>query len=127
MNDSPEQIPSEPIEARTHTRVQVRRSPKYVTFIVLGAAIGLIAAVILTLAFPENDKFTPLQVFGFVALVSVVIGVAMFCCIALILDRVVGRKVRVVEADKLYVHPADSADAEQVQVPPTTTEGNHNS
>lgn len=121
--------------------VQVRRSPRYTNFMLLGALLGAVAAFILTLAFPENPDFSRLQVFGFLVLACVAIGVALLGFLAILLDRLVGRKVHNVRADRLEVHEAraDETDARSdtelpasapssehnpPQLPPTTNEGN---
>lgn len=95
--------------------VQVRRAPKYGVFLALGAALGILAAMILTFAFdgtalpsPNTTiEYTTLQVFGFVALLCVPIGVALGGAVALILDRTVGRRTREVRADHETVHGTD--------------------
>lgn len=121
--------------------VQVRRSPRYTNFLLLGALVGAVAALILTLAFPENPDFGRLQVFGFLLLVGLAVGVALFGLLAILLDRIVGRKVHNVRADRLEVHEARADEMEArtdtelpasdtspghnpPQLPPTSTEGN---
>lgn len=87
--------------------VRVRRSPKYGVFLVLGAAFGILVAVVLTFAFHGSDlpspntnvEYTQVQVFGFVALLCAPIGVALGGVVALVLDRVVGRRTRDVRVD----------------------------
>lgn len=130
MSDATEQAPSdsptptntasgEPAEVRTRTTVAVRRSPKYARLIILGALVGLIAAMILTFAFPESEEFSQGQVFGFLALICAAIGVALFGLIAIILDKTVGAKTRQVAADKVV------PQATRVTEQHTTTEGSH--
>jgi MFS family permease len=85
----------------------VRRAPRYGVFLVGGAVLGVIVAGILTLAFagdPEKSPYTGVlysdgQVFGFVALICVPIGLALGGVVALLLDRLVGRKLREVRVD----------------------------
>lgn len=81
--------------------VRTRRAPKYGVFVALGAAVGLLAAVILSTVFDgtaEASEYTEIdystsQVFGFIVLWCVPAGVAVAMVVALILDRTVGRKV----------------------------------
>ncbi len=95
--------------------VRVRRSPKYSVFLVLGAGVGLLVAMILTFAFDGSTTGSPNtgmvysqgQVFGFLALVCVAAGLAVFGTVALILDRVVGRRTRDVRVDHETVHTED--------------------
>ncbi|WP_051701707.1 MULTISPECIES: hypothetical protein [Mycetocola] len=123
MTESPEPQ-SDPLqEERTRTTVRVRRSPKYFTFIVIGGVVGIVAAMILTFSFPKNEDFSQGQIFGFLALVCVVVGIAIFGSLAILLDRLVGRKEHVIDADKLYVHPVEEPQDLHEPVAPTTTEG----
>lgn len=88
-------------------RVEVRRSPKYTVFLLLGAGVGILVAMILTFAFTGTQFKSPAtgmiysqgQVFGFLALVSIAGGLAVFGTLALVLDRVVGRKTHTVTVD----------------------------
>ena len=88
--------------------VQVRRAPKYAVFLVAGALLGVLVALILTFAFQGTaDKspntglvYTSLQVFGFVALICVSAGVLLGGAVALVFDRTVGRRTRDVVADR---------------------------
>ena len=141
MNSEPDRPATPARSSEEPATVQVRRSPRYTNFMLLGAVVGAIAAFVLTIAFPENPEFGRLQVFGFLLLIGVAVGVALFGLLAILLDRVVGRKVHNVRADRLEVHEerADEADARTEtgspesnttsdhnppQLPPTTNEGN---
>jgi hypothetical protein len=87
---------------------RVRRAPKYSVFLVLGAAIGVFVAMILTFAFDgqpdpalgQTMQFSQGQVFTFLALVCGTIGLGLGGIIALILDRTVGRRTREVVVDR---------------------------
>lgn len=92
--------------------VTVRRAPKMIVFLVLGAAVGIFAALILTYAFGIADAdgveqssfsavaYTRGQIFGFLLLVCGVIGLALGGIVALILERTVGRRTRRVTAGR---------------------------
>ena len=106
--------PEEPvirIEDRVES-VRVRRAPKISVFLALGAAAGIIVALILTFAFGgASDEspntglvYTQGQVFGFLALVGITVGVAVGAVIALILDRRSSRHTREVQVDHSTVH-----------------------
>ena len=66
-------------------RVRVRRAPKFSVFLLAGAALGIIVALILTFAFSGTDSISPNtgliytqgQVFGFLALICITVGVAL--------------------------------------------------
>jgi uncharacterized BrkB/YihY/UPF0761 family membrane protein len=87
--------------------VTVRRSPKYSVFLLVGAALGILVALLLTFAFggatpaSENTglEYSTGQVFGFLLLICIPVGLAVMGIIALILDRVVGRRTREVRVD----------------------------
>ncbi|HLS93355.1 MAG TPA: potassium transporter Trk [Microbacterium sp.] len=92
-------------------RVTIRRSPKYGTFAALGVALGIIAALILTTVFDGTSQPSPFtevsysqtQAFGFILLWCIPAGIALMMVIALVLDRVVSRKLRqaTVEVDSV--------------------------
>jgi hypothetical protein len=84
----------------------VRRSPRYGVFLALGAALGVFVAMILTFTFDgtqypaENGAvYSTGQVFGFLALVGIAVGLLLGGLVAIILDRVVGRRTRTVVVD----------------------------
>lgn len=87
------------------TQVVVRRSPRYNHFMILGAILGAVVALILTLAFPANPTYGRGQVFGYLLLAGVAVGVGLGALVALILDRVVGRRGTSVIADWVEMVP----------------------
>lgn len=101
---TPDDRPSARDEIQT---VTVRRSPKYSVFLLVGAALGILAALILTFAFggateaSENTglEYSTGQVFGFLLLICIPVGLAVMGIVALVLDRVVGRRTRTVRVD----------------------------
>ncbi|KAA9106616.1 potassium transporter Trk [Microbacterium rhizomatis] len=86
----------------------MRRSPKYSVFLIFGAALGVLVALILTFAFHGTDGQSPntaivysqSQVFGFLALVGAGVGVLVGGVTALILDRALARRTRRIAADR---------------------------
>ena len=93
--------------------IVIRRSPRYLNFILLGALLGAIVAFVLTLVFPENPDYSRIQVFGFLLLVCGVIGIAVLSLVAILLERTVGRREMRARADKLGA-----------RIPPHEPEGN---
>jgi ABC-type Fe3+-siderophore transport system permease subunit len=89
------------------TQVVVRRSPRYNHFMILGAIVGALVALILTFAFPANPTYDRGQVFGYLLLVGIAVGVGLGALVALILDRIVGRKGTSVIADWVETTPGD--------------------
>ena len=96
-------------------RVRVRRAPKFSVFLLVGAGLGIIVALILTFAFSGTDGISPNtgliysqgQVFGFLALICIAVGLALGGIVALIFDRRSSRHTREVIVDHLRVHPED--------------------
>lgn len=79
----------------------LRRSPKYTMFLLLGAALGVVIALILTVAFSgtqqpsaEGYAYSQGQVFGFLILICVPVGLVVSGTVALILDRAAARRAR---------------------------------
>ncbi|MFK4835003.1 potassium transporter Trk [Microbacterium sp. ZW T2_14] len=74
---------------------RVRRAPKISVFLILGALLGVVVAMILTFAFNGTAEASPntgveysqAQVFGFLALICGTIGLALGAVVALIFDR----------------------------------------
>lgn len=95
-------------------KVSVRRSPRYWRFLIIGVFVGIIAALILTFAFPANPDFSLTQVFGFLLLVCGVVFGALALFIGLLIDRSMTKRMKIVAADRVDVHPAGTptTDAE---------------
>ncbi len=86
--------------------LRVRRAPKYGVFLAAGAVLGILAALILTFAIDGSEVspytqvvYSELQVFGFTALICVVVGATLGAIAALVFDRVGGRRVKDVAVD----------------------------
>jgi HAMP domain-containing protein len=129
--------------------VAVRRSPKYGNFALVGALLGAVVAFVLTVTIPldyqyarDNGyaEYSQLQIFGFLLLIGLVIGIALALTVAILLDRRASNRSRIVEADRVDVHEApdagtrvetetiDTASAPALEqnpphIPPTTNEG----
>jgi uncharacterized membrane protein len=106
MSDTPEdrQVTDPQVEETvTPAEVRVRRSPRYFRFMITGAILFAIVALILTFSFPENPTYDRGSVFGFLLAIGVTVGVAVGAIIALVLDRVTARRARSVLADRIDV------------------------
>ncbi|MDF2992910.1 MAG: Trk-type transport system, rane component [Microbacterium sp.] len=86
--------------------VTVRRAPKYGVFLAAGAFAGILVALILTFAIGDAGVspytqvvYSQLQVFGFTALICVVVGITIGAIVALIFERVLGGRTRQVIVD----------------------------
>ncbi len=102
--------PQGPQEPRTE-QVRVRRSPKILNFLLTGAVLGAIVALILTFAFPANAEYPVSQVFGFLLVLGIVIGAAVGGIFALIFERTSQRRAREIGAVR-EVTAAPPAEAE---------------
>lgn len=80
--------------------ITVRRAPKFVPFMILGAIVGAIVAAIIAYGRPADPEFDASTVFGFFLVACAAGGVILFSILALVLDRVSVRRSRraVVEA-----------------------------
>lgn len=67
--------------------VTVRRAPKYVPFLVIGALAGVVAAAIVAYAVPGDTTFDPGAVFGFFLVMFAAAGAILGAAVALLLDR----------------------------------------
>lgn len=93
---------------------ELRRSPKFAAFFGVGAALGILVALILTFAFGDGQisestgaTYSQSQVFGFLLLGCVPAGVALGGVIALIFDRVLAHRHRTVRIERERVEESD--------------------
>ncbi len=106
MSETPqEHVTEETVE------VQVRRAPKVGVFLVLGAALGFLTALVLTYAFggPGMDvsatgfEYSKQQVLGFLSLWCIPIGAGIFGLIAAWLDARSRKRAKTVRAEHDHV------------------------
>jgi uncharacterized membrane protein YdjX (TVP38/TMEM64 family) len=105
---------------------RVRRSPRYGAFLVLGALLGVVVALILTFAYDgtsmpsdaTNVVFSEGQVFGFLSLILGSIGALFGGIVALVLDRTVGRRTRSVVLDHETVENPEARRFDQRDAEP---------
>ncbi|AAT89945.1 hypothetical protein Lxx22770 [Leifsonia xyli subsp. xyli str. CTCB07] len=103
---SPEPSPEERVTV-TEDAVRVQRSPRYFRFMLTGAVVFAIVALILTFSFPENPVYDRGAVFGFLLTVGVALGVALGALAALAAARAAARRARTVRADRIDVYVGD--------------------
>jgi hypothetical protein len=85
-----------------HTETaRVRRAPKVVVFLVLGAAVGVFVAMLLTFGFSSVNAsavtgvtYSTSNIFGFLAIICGALGLLLGGLVALILDRRSSRRAR---------------------------------
>lgn len=124
MSNTPEPVFESQIESESETEnvvgddtVTIHRAPRYLRFMIAGAVVGLIAALVLTLAFPEPPGFDYSQVFGFLALFFVVAGFALGAVVALLVDRASRRAAKTIRVELI-----EGGDAEQASFQPGASE-----
>ncbi|GAC1374565.1 MAG: hypothetical protein NVSMB43_13250 [Pseudarthrobacter sp.] len=78
---SSEEMPAERRE------VTVRRAPKYVPFLMLGAVVGVAVAAVVAYALPGDESFDRGAVFGFFLIMFGAAGAILGAVAALVLDR----------------------------------------
>ena len=90
-------------ELITTEQVTVRRSPKFLAFMIAGIIVGIIAALVLTFSLPNESEFTLTQIFGFMLLITGTLGGTLGLVFALIVDRYFSRHVTQATAEKIAV------------------------
>ena len=101
----------------------VRRAPKYGVFLTIGAALGVLVAMIATFTWTGTGasgavsdtgiEYSQVQIFGFVALITVSGGLALGGLVALIFDRTIGRRTQTVTVDRERVVETPEAPASE--------------
>ncbi|ADX74689.1 hypothetical protein Asphe3_35880 [Pseudarthrobacter phenanthrenivorans Sphe3] len=77
-------MPSEQ-PAAERREITVRRAPKYVPFLILGALVGIAAAAVMAYGVPENPSFDAGAVFGFFMVAFAAGGAILGAVVALVL------------------------------------------
>ncbi len=109
----------------TESEVRVERSPRYARFMLAGVLIFAVISLILTFGFPQGKGYDAGQVFGFLLLFGSIAGVALGAVVAIIIDRVAGRRARTILADRIDVRatfdePVEPGDAPDTHNPTTS-------
>jgi hypothetical protein len=112
---SSDAVPPTPVVDDYLETVRVRRVPKYSVFIGVGAGLGVLVALILTFGFNGTIATSPNtglvysqgQVFGFLSLICITVGVVVGAVAALIIDRSLARRTRDVMVDRESVRIED--------------------
>ncbi|MFB9713423.1 hypothetical protein ACFFPI_04555 [Arthrobacter methylotrophus] len=100
--------PRGPAERRGIT---VRRAPKFVPFMVLGAVIGIIVAALVAYGIPGDASFDTGAVFGFFLISFAAGGVLLGSIAALILDKVSVRRTQRAVVESVPNPTEDDAEA----------------
>lgn len=127
-SDQPSPVdPQEPAPSRE--RVIVHRAPKIWGFLGLGAILGVVATLVLTLLFRPADgaatvtedgtEFGLSQVFGFLLVCLIPLGAALGAVVAIVLDRVLSRRAVEVDVERIDV-ATPSATSDPTEIPSST-------
>ncbi|MFE6965326.1 MULTISPECIES: hypothetical protein [unclassified Agromyces] len=98
--------------------VVVRRSPRYAAFMLAGAVVGAIVALVLSFSFAPSDAelarrvaddftYSQGQVFGFLLVCGVVVGGGLGALVALVVDRSMSRRTTRALAEHDETHRVD--------------------
>jgi hypothetical protein len=86
--DAPEDPPAGPApDALDHRVLVVRRAPKVQVFLIGGAVLGAIAALLVSVFGEANPEFTFGSTFGYFLVLFGIVGVAVGALVWLVLDR----------------------------------------
>ncbi|MFM6974829.1 MAG: hypothetical protein ACKOXM_06865 [Agromyces sp.] len=95
-----------PAQVRTE-QVQLRRSPKYGSFMAIGAGSGVLIGVGLAVSQPATGNYDIQQIVGFMALMLGAVGLAVGAMFALVFDRALAKRSQVVDAQRTTVTAPD--------------------
>jgi uncharacterized membrane protein YcjF (UPF0283 family) len=98
------------IAVASEQQVKVRRTPRYGRFMILGAAVFAAAALIVTYSFPQGQGYNRNEVFGFVVVTAIAVGVAVGALAALIANLVTRRTERTLTADRIDVRVVEAGE-----------------
>lgn len=84
----------------SNQQVQIRRSPKFLPFLITGGVIGVIAALILGLSIPEQQR-TAEPIITYLVAYGAGIGVVAGIVAAVIVDWIGVARAKTLEATKL--------------------------
>lgn len=108
MTSQPETSPPEQTSGEPR-KLQLRRAPKYVPFLIAGALAGVATAAIFTFLFPSDGDFAASSVFGLFAVLLLLPGAGLGALVALFLDRQGRKKSKTLLVASL---PDDNSNAE---------------
>ena len=85
-----------------HRDVTVRRAPKFVPFMAIGAILGFSAALVVAYTGPVDPTLTRESVLGFFTIAFAIPGVLLGALVVLVLDRRSVRRAERARAERTY-------------------------
>ena len=79
--------------------VRVRRAPKVGVFLLIGAVLGALVAIVAVNVTPPDATVPKIQAIGFLILLLAPVGALVVGVFALVLDRIAERRARTVEVE----------------------------
>ncbi len=83
------------------TQAKYRRAPRIPAFLLLGAVVGALAAIVVSYLFPDDGVYSLPQVIGFSAAILVPVCAALAGVVAIVLDRRAERRARLVQVEQV--------------------------
>lgn len=102
--------PAESTSSHETVDVRIRRAPRLGVFIALGAALGLLAALVSTSVFEVDPSVGFTGTFAYIALYSIPLGIALAAVVGLVIDRVSKRRAKTAHALVTERRPAQADD-----------------
>jgi hypothetical protein len=103
---------SETRETTATEEARIRRAPRLPVFLVLGAVLGVILALVLTAVGNLDPKVGFGATFGYLCLWCIPIGLVVGALVAIVLDQVSRRRARLVTVERASVEGDDSDPAD---------------
>ncbi|MFJ6000875.1 hypothetical protein [Arthrobacter sp. NPDC092385] len=89
-------------EAPGHREVTVRRAPKFIPFMAVGAILGFLAALVVAYTGPEDPTLTRESILGFFTVAFALPGLLLAALLVLLVDRRSIRRAERARAERTY-------------------------
>jgi len=76
--------------------LNIRKAPKFLAFLIVGSVLGVIVALVL---YSLATKSTGASILGYLMIFCAGLGAGIGCIVAVVLDRVLRTKSKVVKAE----------------------------
>jgi hypothetical protein len=103
-------------------QVRVRRSPKIGVFLLLGAIVGALVAIVAVNLTPPDPTVPAVQAIAFLVALLAPVGALLGGIVALLIDRSSERRARTVEAERIRPPRPPAAPRPKAAAEPATAE-----